>query len=213
MVYIVYGDVNNLTNLTSSDISNADLTTLISYATCKVNADIGINVIREPVGYIDSTRENSIDSSNTAFYVQNWKGKYIIDLDDDGDVDTSDITVYQVDSDGTETELTVSSITHNEGKFVLSSAPSPGVSLYVTYRWSYADCSTPETLVKLACIYLTSALAYEKINAGKSPQVVFGNTRFLRHMEASNVYYRKYIECVNQINRRFIAIKESKEIF
>lgn len=210
--YCTYSDINLLTNITSSDVADADVTSIIVHATPQLNADITCEVTREPIGYIDVTRTNKVDGSNTTFYVQNWKGKYLADFDDDGDVDISDIIVYQVASDGTETTLTVTTITHNQGKFVLSTAPNSGVRLYVTYRWCFEDCSTPSALVKKACIYLTAALCYEKINSGKSPSIVFGNARFTRHMKAYNEWYQKYEQIVNKINRKMADYGESENI-
>ncbi len=212
MVFCEYTDVNLLTNITSSDVADLDVTAIIVHATPQLNSDICATVIREPVGYIDETRKNSIDGINTTFYVRNWKGRYIGDLDDDGDVDISDIIVYQVDSNGTETTLTITTITHNEGKFVLSTAPDPSVRLYLSYRWSFEDCATPSPLVKKAAIYLTAALCYEKINSGKSPSVVFGNARFTRHMKAYNEWYNKYEQIVNKINRRMADYGEARVV-
>ena len=73
--------------------------------------DLNINI----TDYISYDKENTIDGSNTSF----WTQKYPIgDLDDDMDVDTDDIKVYQYSSDGTKTQVTVSSITPNTGNFV-----------------------------------------------------------------------------------------------
>ena len=200
MAYTTYSSIRLLTNISTNDISNSDITSIIAESTKELNRLINVKEIREPVDYLDSTRKNSIDGSNTTFYVKNWKGKYLADMDNDGDVDTSDIIVYQVASDGTETTLTVSSITHNEGKFVLSSAPSSGVSLYVTYEWCYKDVSTPDNLISLACAYLTAAYCYAKLNIGRSPQFSVGNKRIYRHLESFDHYYQRAMNIVNQIN-------------
>jgi len=200
MAYTSLTEVRLLTNLTTGDISDSDITNLVPQATYQLNADVNKREIREKIEYIDKTRENNINSSNTTYYVKNWKGKFIGDFDNDGDVDTSDITVYQVASDGTETELTVSSITPDGGKFVLSSAPSSGVNLYVTYCWSYEDEETPSKLIELACTNLTAALCFEKINRGLSPLQVFGNIRLTRDMNAGNVFFREYRNIVDKIN-------------
>lgn len=200
MVYTTTANVRLLSNLITSDISDADVTSLITKATARLNRDINTRVIRERVVYIDRTRKNQIDGSNTTYYVRNWKGKYISDFDDDGDVDTSDITVYQVASDGTETTLTVSTITSADGKFVLSSAPISGVRLYVTYNWVYEDPATPGILIEQACTNLVIALSFEKINRGLSPSQVFGNVRLMRDMKAGSEFYKEYLNLVDKIN-------------
>lgn len=213
MAYCTYNEVNDLTNVTSSDIANADITKIIAKATVELNSKINIPEKREYVSYIDSTRKNTIDGSNTTFYVQNWNGKFLADNDNDGDVDTSDITVYQVDSNGVETTLTVSSVTHNLGKFVLSSAPIPGVSLYVTYSWCYKDVSTPDNLVKLACIFLTAAYCYGKLNIGRAPTLKVGSKTITRDMKSPESYREMAYSLINDINNAMYANANSTETF
>lgn len=228
MGYTTTTEFRLITNLTTDDISDADVTSLITQATYQLNSDINIRVNREKVLPIDDTRENEIDGSNTTFYLRGegrednksnwfgsasktWYGKFIGDFDNDGDVGKNDITVYQVAADGTETELTVSSITPKLGKFVLSSAPSSGVRLYVTYCWCYEDQETPSNLIVLACTYLTAAMAFEKINRGLSPQQAFGNVRLTRDMKAGNYFYNMYRNMVDKINAgSSVTYKEAK---
>jgi hypothetical protein len=200
MAYCTYSDVNLYSNITSNDVSDSDITSIIAGATKELNGLINVRVTREPVVHIDSTRENTIDGSNTTFYVQNWKGKYLADMDNDGDVDTDDIIVYQVDSDGTETQLTVSSIDHDDGKFVLSSAPTAGKRLYATYEWCYRDVATPDEKVKMACIFLTTAYCYAKLNIGRAPIFAVGNKRIYRDMDSFDKYYQRAMKLVNEIN-------------
>lgn len=200
MAYTTIANVRLISNLTIADISDADVTSFISKATAILNGDINTPVNRERVDYVDRTRKNEINGTNTTFYVRHWRKKFIGDSDDDGDVDTSDITVHQVASDGTETTLTVSSVTSSEGKFVLSSAPTSGARLYVTYDWVYKDPATPSILIEQACSNLIVALAFEKINRGLSPSQVFGNTRLSRDMRAGSEFYKSYLNLVDKIN-------------
>lgn len=202
-----------MTNISTSDVSNDDITSIIAEATKELNRLINTKEIREPIGYLDSTRKNSIDSSNTTYYVKNWEGKYLADMDNDGTVDTSDVKVYQVDSNGTETELTVDSITHNEGKFVLSSAPTSGVRLYVTYEWCYKDVYTPDSLVELACTYLAAAYCYAKLNIGRTPQFIVGNKKIYRHMDSFEHYYQRAMKLVNSINDDMYSTIDSSVTF
>lgn len=210
MAYSTIAKIRLLTNLVVADISDADVTSLIEQATYQLNSELNTRIYREKIGYIDRTRENNINSSNTTYYVKNWKGKYIGDGDNDGGVDESDITVYQVSMDGTETELTVSSITHDLGKFVLNSAPSSGVDLYVTYEWCFRDEATPDKMVELACSLLTCSYAFEKIERGLSPQQVFGNVRLYRDMKAGNVFFQRYRQVVEEINSEMLDYGEAK---
>ena len=199
MVYTTEDDVRLLTNLTSSDISDANVTSIIAESTKQLNGMINVHVNREYVSLIDSTRKNEINGTNTTFYVKNWKGKFIADSDDDGDVDTSDITVYLVSGDGTETTATISTITPNDGKFVLSTAPS-SVDMFVTYEWCYKSPSTPDPLIKLACTLLSAAYCYAKVTIGRAPQQSWGNVKLFRHMTSFDHYYQRFLQIIDEIN-------------
>jgi hypothetical protein len=210
MVYTTYTDINLMTNLTTVDVANADVTSIISEATKELNALINVNVVREPVLYIDVTRLNQLNGSNTTFYIKNWKDRFFADDNDDGTVTTADLTVYYVGSDGTETLPTISSIDTTKGSFTLSSAPSPG-RLYVTYSWCLRNPYTPDPLIKLACTLLTAAYCYAKINFGRAPQVAFGNTKIYRHIEAFDLYYKRFMKVVSQINNQMPDNRLSEE--
>ena len=212
MAYTTYTDVNLMTNLTSSDVANADITSIIAEATKELNALINVHIERERVLFIDNTRKNEINSSNTVFYVKNWNGKFLADTNDSGGVTADDVTIYLVDGNGTETTATVSSIDASLGKFTLSSAPTGG-DMYVTYEWCYKNAGAPDPLIKLACTLLSSAYCYAKVNFGRAPQVAFGNTKLYRHMDSFELYYQRFMKVVNQINNQMSDYKESTETF
>lgn len=203
MVWTTADNVRLITGLTTSDISDDNLNSLIQAAQKEVLLHINQKETREPIEYIDSTRENDIDGTNTTYYVKNWEGKYLSDSDYDLDIDTSDITVYSVSkNDGTETTLTVSSITYNQGKFVLSSAPED-VDLYVDYCWTYFNPSTPHPLLKLATEYLAGAYAYMRKDSSQVKQIKFGNTSITNSVGADSSYnflYNKYVSIIQQLN-------------
>jgi len=134
-------------------------------------------------------------------------------MNNDGSVTTSDIIVYMVDSDGTETTPTISSVDHDDGKFVLSSAPTSGYRLYVTYEWAYKDVSTPDPLVELACTFLTASYCYAKLNIGRAPNLAFGSKRITRDMDSASFYYKKAMDLVNSINDSMYACADSTETF
>lgn len=210
MAYITYTDVNLLTNITSSDISNADITSIISESTKELNALINVHIEREKVEYIDETRENTINGTNTTFYIKNWNNRFLADMNDDGSVSTSDITVYLVSDNYTETTATVSSVDASLGKFVLSTAPASTYQMYVTYEWCYKNPATPDPLIKLACTLLTASYCYAKLNIGRAPQVAFGNTRIYRHIDSFDHYYNRFLKVVNQINNQMPDSKVSE---
>ena len=198
--YCSMADFRAVTNLSTSCISDADAYNLITMAAYQINGDLNTKVIRERVGYIDETRENKIDSSNTEYYIRNWKGKFLADFNNDSQVTTSDVVVYAVDSDGVETTQTISSIDVDDCKITLSSAPSSSDRLYITYSWSYINESTPAKDLRMACAFLTAALAQARINIGRAPQVSMGNIRLYRDMHAYDEFYSKYLNILRQMN-------------
>jgi hypothetical protein len=191
-----------VSGLSTTEISDTDLFDLILLAQREILSKVNVRVIRERVEYIDSTRENNVNGTNTTFYVKNWLGKFLADTNLDGTVDTSDLEVFAVDSNGTETELTLSSIDITQGKFVLSSAPSSSLTLYVSYSWSSYDQTTPDNLLNLAAIYLVSAYAFLQKDSGIDAQVQFGNVRINELASQSySVFYKRYLELLAQLNR------------
>jgi len=200
MVYTTVANVRLLTNLEIADISDANITSIITQATYHLNADINTRVVREQALQIDNTRKNEINGTNTVYYVRNWRGRYIADMDNDGGIDIGDVIVYLVTSEGTETTATISAVDSDDGKITLSTAPSSGLRVYITYEWAYEDPSTPSKFIELACTLLTAAFCYEKLNRGMSPQQVYGNVRFMRDMRAGNEFFIRYRDMLAKIN-------------
>ena len=170
--YCQVTDVQRITSLTNSDIADADLEGIIeSVSTPQVNHDISVFVYKEDVVNINTSKQNKINGTNTTFYTQAFP---LCDMDNDGDIDTSDILVYSVASDGTETALGVSSVVGDTGKFVLSSAPS-AVQLKVTYRYMKNRDMLSDTvhpLIVLACAQLSAAYAFLKLDATQAGKLV-----------------------------------------
>jgi len=200
MAYCTADDVRAIAPLTTSDISDVDLAPLITYATAILNAEILQYHEDERIEYINDEKENKIDGSNTTFYTKNWP---IADSDNDGDVDTDDIYVYELDSEGNRTDLTVSSITPKHGKFVLSSAPESSKRLYVTYYSSEIDAYTPHNLIKKACCELVAALAFTKIQAKDLPKLNVGGLS-VSFPKSYELYMKKYRETLNDIRKEII---------
>jgi len=212
MAYTDFASINLLTNIASADVSDANVTSIIAEATKELNSMINVKIIRERVSYIDQTRENKIDGSNTTYYIKNWEGKFLADMNNDGAVSTADVEVILRNQNGVETSATVSSVDAALGKFVLSAAVTSGYSMFVTYEWAYRNPATPDPLIKLACTLLSAAYCYAKINVGRAPQVAFGNMRFFRHMNSFDMYYRRFLQTVSLINNRRASYKDVPSI-
>lgn len=213
MSYCTVNDVRNLTGIETDDINDNDINTLINYAIAEMNAEINTKVIREKVRYIDSTRENKIDGSNTTFYVQWWKNHYIGDLDNDGDVDSDDVIFYLVDSDGTETTATVSSVDVSTGKITLSSAPDSDNNCYITYAKAPLDENTPHFLIKKACVELTAALCYMRIDKNQITRVKLGKWTIFKQPDIFKDYYNRYRDTIYLIQNKIATMaKASREL-
>ena len=195
--------VRLLTNISVDEISDEDLNSLINQATKEIMSKINVNVNREHIQYIDNTRENKIDGSNTTYYVKNWENKYISDRNADGLVDTNDIIVYAVASDGTETKATISSVDYDDGSFTLDSPYDSSYNLYVTYAYSHFDPVTPDPLLELAATYLVASYAYLKRDVGLDGSVKFGNVSINEKLSASyGEFYKRYLEILKQLNKK-----------
>jgi len=202
MVWVTANDVRLLTGLTTSDISDTDLDSLIALSQREVLLQINNKVVREKVEYIDSTRKNDINGTNTVYYIKNWEGKFISDYGFDIDATTMNFTLVSIDSSSVESSVAITSVTYNKGKFTVTSAQN-NVDLYVTYAYTYFDPVTPDPLLKLASEYLAGAYAYMRINSSQKKSVKFGNVSISNSVGQNSAYsvlFNKYMDIIRQLN-------------
>lgn len=200
--YCTVDDIRTVTNIKPSQISDTQLANLIEFAASQLNSDINIHHEEEKIAYIDETKENELDGVNSTF----WTKEYPIgDSNNDYRITTSDIRVFQVDSDGDKSELTVSQIDAETGEFHLNVAPTSDKTLYVTYESVQRVVDPPHQLVKAACILLTAAWAYSKLNVGKADRFHMGNLTVFRDTNAHEDYYKRYVRLVTLINDRSVT--------
>jgi hypothetical protein len=210
--YCTVEDLRDMSNLTSSDITDANLARFISLAGQQLNNDTSVYIEDERVTFVDKFKSNTIDGSNLTFYTNAWP---IGDYDNNFTVNLLDLFVDLVDNStnpATRTPQTLTSITPETGQFVLSSAPGPAYELLVTYRY----CQIPVThpLMRQACMFLTAAWAYQKINIGKAPQFKIGNVSMKRDMDSFKYYYNKYKDMLLEINNRsMVDIKQAPSMY
>lgn len=211
--YIGASDVRDVTSqdLTTDDISDNDLNDHISNALAQVNNDICLKIYEEPVVSIDNYRTNYIDSSNTVYYIPKSWEFYIGDLDDDGEITTSDIKVYLYDtSDSSRTEATVSAIDET-GKVTLSSAPSGNVDkITMTYRRSPVSIS--DRLLLLACGQLTASMAYCGLDSRKKGRVGIRGFVISRDPQAAKDYRNRYLKTIALINSRQPVVLKQRNV-
>jgi hypothetical protein len=209
--YATVDEMRQITNLRTADISDTQLATLIEFAGTQLNNDMNIYHDQEVVEYIDATRENDLDGVNSTFYTKHY---FLGDANNDFKVTTSDLIVWQVDSEGTKTKLTVTQVNAELGQFRLSTAPGSDKELYVTYVHVPRRVDTPDRLIKLGCLYLAASWAYDKINLGKATRFHMGNLTVFRDTNAGHEYYKRYLRILAAINDRTITdIEEASELF
>ena len=196
--YCSVDDVRKITDVTSANVDDSSLYDLITYATVLLNEDVQISIEDELVEYIDGEKENKTDDSNVIFYT---KRTYIGDANNDGEITPTGLYAYTLDSDGTRTTVTISSVDDARiGKFTVSSAPTTSQSLYITYPVAPVNMQTNSS-VKMACIYLTAALANTKLDAGQLRTYRVGKTYASQEVSKYSSYMNKYRDLLLKIRK------------
>jgi len=88
-------------------------------------SDIGIRHELVQIKYIDAFRKNTINGTNTDFYVPDSWDKYLGDRDGDLEINTDDVEVWEYTNTKTRSQLTVSSL-DEYGHVTVSTAPASG---------------------------------------------------------------------------------------
>lgn len=142
-----------LSGLSTTDISDADLTSLIPYADLKIKGCVFMSMA-------DAELDGDINSSNKEFRVPSWP---IADYDASGTVDADDLTLWSVKEDSTtgfeeSTEITISSVNARDGIVTLDTAPDSTTVDYVVSDYHLTKKGIGSTqlehLASLALSYL-----------------------------------------------------------
>lgn len=171
----------------TTDISDADLTILLGYATQRTLTDVYRHWYHENIG--PNPDDGSLwNGTNYTYQVQNPP---LADLDGSGTVDDSDITVTWVDEDyGVHTDATVTIVSAEEGIITVKNGSDP-LAASVLYVWvdyyqkhEYIDTS----LLEAAATYYTAHLAHLRLTepdkvtladlSGNTPVIEMRPTRF-----------------------------------
>lgn len=177
MTYCSIQRIRLLTDLKSEDAGDAELRDLRNeVAVPKLNDDINQDVKDEQLDHVSSSKDNIIDGSNKTFYLEQTHRsfKQVGDLNDDAQVDASDIEVYYIDGDDNRVYPNVTSLEDADiGQFKMEKQNGDALKAdevsegpFVTYTVAPTDVSSPSRGVENACAYLTGALGYSNINAG-----------------------------------------------
>jgi len=200
--YCTVDDLRLLTGFASTELTDTELLQFQKFAITLLNGDIGKfydKEYAEQVSYISPEKENKIDGSNTTFYVRN---PILGDKNCDGLVDSDDLYVFTIDTEGVRTVLTVSSIDAKIGKFVVSTAPIGSDTLFVEYMSVPVLEDPADMRIKLATAELVAAMGSQKINpinstsfrVGKISVSGGGKTQFDLHMDK----FRQYVQGIKE---------------
>jgi hypothetical protein len=201
MGYCSTVDVRAITNLTTTDITDSALNSLIDYSTAQLNSDIGVTLY---VKLGDSNYFNGeYDGSNKTF---SFKSSPIGDLDSNGTVNTSDIEVWNKASTAdvytkmTTGTATIASIDDHEfGKFTFTDIPTLTNDYVLKYVWFPLPFN--HFLIKKACTELTSYMAFLKANLKDVDSYRLGKlavTKTSRHPSLVS-FYDWYVMTLGQI--------------
>lgn len=194
-------EVRSIAEISTDEISDDELNSLITYAQKLIMGDLSSEVTEEQIKYIDTYRDNDFDGINKDFYTQrSWSRWNLFDRDGDGVLSTSDVKVYLYESDDdTRTEATISAVTES-GKITLSTAPSDGTDKgTITYRYSPVGLSDPR--LSTACVFLSAALAFTKIRADDFENISFSVVKVSLKKKSFEYYYEQYKNIIENIKR------------
>jgi hypothetical protein len=201
------GDLRELTDITTADLTAAQIEDLIYLAGPKFNADASVKIIEEKVEYIDEYRQNKRDGVNTTYWVKKSLDWWLGDLNDDGLVNTSDLEVWAYDnSSNTKTQQTITAV-DEAGSFTIFSAPSSNTTLTVTYR--YMPCKMSDLKVKRAVTELVAAFCYSKLEARELKSISLGRLKVQRTPIGVQVYLKSYEQTLSEINARQLLRKQT----
>ena len=197
---VTYQDIRNMTQLTTTEVSNNMIEELISLAGAQLNQDISVRRIEEPIWYIDLYRQNKRDSSNLDFYLLKSWDYFLGDFNDDGVVDTNDVEAWDYDiANRLKTRITVSAI-DERGKITFASPIDVGHWVKISYRFMPVSIANP--MVKKAVMELASALAYSKIETVGLKKIQLNKLTVERVPIGYKEYFAKYQNTVRQILSR-----------
>lgn len=210
MAYCSTADVRAITNLTTSEISNSEISDLISHATYELNSDIGqTHTLKLGIGGF----VGDFDGSNDTFTFRNSP---IGDLDNDGSVGTGDIKIWRKLSNEDHWTVwsdAISSIDDYErGKFTFASAPLTTYNYLVKYVWF--PIPYDDKRITKACTELTSYLCFLKVNLKDVSSYRIGKvsvSKTARHPGLSN-FYERYKNTLNRIRGQTIIARVDWEM-
>jgi hypothetical protein len=190
-------ELRDMTSITSDMLSDEQIDKIIDFASFQFNQDLMVEEKKEKVEYFSDIKLNTIDGSNTTFYVKN---SYIGDLNDDFSISEYDIEFWK-EKDNTKTSYTISSVDIDNDSYELDVAPTnDGGEYFVRYKHSLVKLDPIAAIAKVAVLELAAAWAFSKLNVGKATRFHLGNMTVFRDTEAHNYFMNRYDNTMAKIN-------------
>lgn len=199
-------DIRDLISLDTTAISDEILMRLIKKAQIKLARDLYIHVEEERVGYIDEEKDNDIDGTNDTLYTKYYP---IVDANQDGVVNISDVHVYKFDNNGVRTEVTLTSITASLGKIVMSEVTDQNYSYRITYCTMYQNITDSD--LNLLVSFFVSGLCYLKAD----PSVLkhFDTLDVIRMPDGADRYFKQYNEYLYSVKSQMMKrVEDTKKV-
>lgn len=218
MTYCSVNKVRLVSGLESHDISDDKIRDIRDeVATEELNQDVNQKVQDEKFQRISGEKENRIDGSNKTFYLRETHNSelQVGDRNGDGNVDETDLTVYQLDGDDNRvTSLNVTLDDRELGKLTVEDSSNDALDegeLYVSYVVSPVDedgytgqdfsTSGPDRLVETACAQLTAAYCFTNVEASKLKDFSVGNVTINSQSEGARIMRQEYRDTVRRITQ------------
>ena len=159
--------IRSVSGISTTELSDDDLSGLASIAITMFNAEVAIEV-----GGADDEYELLVpaanDNTDTIFFTRHFP---IFDGDGDADVSsTADVLVYDDLKQYLPNSITITTVDGPIGKITLSDASTD--SRYAHYYWCPYAHNSPE--IKMAFVYYIAALAWDRIIATSESVSVHG---------------------------------------
>jgi len=209
MAYATSAQFRRVSNFTTKEISDTDITDLIA------DADRAIVRLTTTEIYLEQL-EGDIDGNNTDFKT---KHSPIADADADSDVDGDDVTVYYATYDDTTnwvemgSSQTVTSIQANEGIITMTTAPTTTTAeagVFATYRYT-AKGVTDYDILKLASCYYLAYMVANKLR-GKTPNFEGITSPYIRSDTVGSDWLKLCFETLGLQDKVYLVRPEGDSI-
>ena len=194
---VTVDDIRLLTGLSTDEISDSDLSGIIDKAWLRMMPDVTALVDRKLAKL-----------TSTNYIIEDARG-YIFDVNNDGSIDYSDVTIYYFDSDGVEHQIdTAFTYYPLQNRLEFSSALDTSHQYYIRYREIWVRDSD---IIEEAHLWLSAYLAAVRI-WGMTPEMVRLGRSGWTSRQPGQLYLDNYRRIVASLKRLGEAIEYGSHI-